>query len=160
MAKRRKKDKKKEITKSEKNENSMIITNEMEKKLKILVEKNIPTKIVKKNYQNDSEISKAWVKRQKIKPFSNFHPHKNLWLVEQTREGVNQLIKAINSSKNFICLCSFLLEDEGLINALLSANERGIRVYILTTSNEFKKKLADIDSDYKIESNKRSIAHS
>lgn len=46
----------------------------------------------------------------------------------------NQITYVVNQAKETIALCSFLLADDEIENALLSAAERGVRVYLLLAS--------------------------
>lgn len=45
-----------------------------------------------------------------------------------------RIIQLIDSSRNQICACSFLLADAAIENALLQAEQRGVRVYLLTSA--------------------------
>ena len=44
----------------------------------------------------------------------------------------NKIIEYIDSAKNFVCLCSFILTETEIISSLKKASQRGVRVYILT----------------------------
>lgn len=45
-----------------------------------------------------------------------------------------RIIQLIDSARNQICACSFLLADAAIENALLQAEQRGVRVYLLTSA--------------------------
>jgi len=45
-----------------------------------------------------------------------------------------RIIQLIDSARNQICACSFLLADVAIEDALLQAEQRGVRVYLLTSA--------------------------
>jgi|GEM_PF-1053663 len=45
-----------------------------------------------------------------------------------------RIIQLIDSARNQVCACSFLLADTAIENALLQAEQRGVRVYLLTSA--------------------------
>ena len=54
----------------------------------------------------------------------------------------NQIIELINQARQHVCVCSFLLADDNVEQALISATDRGVRVYLLTSA-EMKLKTSD-----------------
>lgn len=50
---------------------------------------------------------------------------------------ITQLLDAINSARKFICLASFVIGNTEVQNALLNAAGRGVRVYLLTASENY-----------------------
>ena len=56
----------------------------------------------------------------------------SIW--ETGREGklLHRMIEAIEAARELICMQSFLMEDSELIEALVKAQERGVRVYVLS----------------------------
>jgi cardiolipin synthase A/B len=54
----------------------------------------------------------------------------------------NQIIQLISQANQQVCVCSFLLADTKVEEALLAATERGIRVYLLTSA-EMKLKTSE-----------------
>ena len=46
------------------------------------------------------------------------------------------IVQIVRGAREVVCLCSFLLSEEGIHRALLSAAENGVRVYVLTASRE------------------------
>jgi len=46
----------------------------------------------------------------------------------------NRLVMMLDSAKDSICVASFLIADSYIIQAMLRASERGVRVYLLTAS--------------------------
>jgi|GEM_PF-1358793 len=57
----------------------------------------------------------------------------SIW--ETGREGklLHRMIEAIEAARELICMQSFLIEDSELIDALVKAQERGVRVYVLSS---------------------------
>ena len=45
-----------------------------------------------------------------------------------------RIVQLIDSAQEHICVCSFLIADNVIEDALLSAVERGVRVYLLTSA--------------------------
>ena len=54
----------------------------------------------------------------------------------------NRIVRLIDSGREQICVCSFLLADTEIENALLEAAKRGVRIYLLTSA-EVKLKSSD-----------------
>ena len=54
---------------------------------------------------------------------------------ETGKEGklLHRMIEAIEAARELICMQSFLMEDSELIEALVKAQERGVRVYVLSS---------------------------
>ncbi len=102
-------------------------------------------------HKNDLLFPSLWIKRNPIKKMGVTHPEKNIWAIEPQRIAANELIQSIDRAQNVVCLCSFILSDPSVINAILRASERGVRVYALTTTKEFNQKLSEMDPDYKKE---------
>mgnify|MGYP001263070244 CR=1 FL=1 len=57
-----------------------------------------------------------------------------------------RIIQLIDSAREQICVCSFLLADVAIEDALLQAEKRGVRVYLLTSA-EVKLKTSE-DEDF------------
>ncbi|MCX7096311.1 MAG: phospholipase D-like domain-containing protein [Methylococcales bacterium] len=64
------------------------------------------------------------------------------------RTCINEIITAINNAQETVMLISFLLADAALEQALLQAAKRGVRVYILTASENKLDKEPREDSEF------------
>lgn len=65
-----------------------------------------------------------------------------------SRICINEIITAINNAQETVMLISFLLADAALEQALLQAAKRGVRVYILTASENKLDKEPREDSEF------------
>lgn len=65
-----------------------------------------------------------------------------------SRTCISEIITAINNAQDTVMLISFLLADKALEQALLQAAERGVRVYILTASENKLDKEPREDSEF------------
>ena len=69
----------------------------------------------------------------------------NIWKTDPTGKLLQLMIEAIRKAKNIICVSSFLLNEKSLIEAMLDASNRGVRVYILTSELKIEEDLVDED---------------
>lgn len=56
---------------------------------------------------------------------------------------IPKLVEMTDSSRDFICISSFLLQESEFTNSILKACARGVRVYILTASQDDLKELPE-----------------
>ncbi len=59
-----------------------------------------------------------------------------------------KLTQTVDQAREVVLLCSFLLSDMALADALLRAVARGVRVYVLTASKERLSKAEDDETDF------------
>jgi len=82
------------------------------------------------NYFNDSKINKT------------------VWISGNDGKLLNELKKAIDSSKEMICISSYIFSEPEIKECLLKASKRKVRVYMLTASNKHLKNKPDEDDDF------------
>ena len=98
-----------------------------------------------KIFENNTEIKDIWIPRER-----GGKPPKSseILLVDEKKLFKNQLLEAVKATKNQIFLCSFLLADEDLITAIEEAANRGVRVYLMMSSEVQLGKEEREDMDY------------
>jgi len=68
----------------------------------------------------------------------------NVWRTEKNGAFLNLMVDAINKADETIGVSSFLIDDNILIQALVNASKRGVRVYLLTSEQKIE---ADSEHD-------------
>ena len=108
------------------------------------------TKIISKTIalQNENSLSYIFLKNGDWKPKNN--DGDSVLQSASDRQVFNKIIALIQSAKEMICLQSFLIQDNQIIDKLLSASERGVKVYITSSANVRlePKMYADIEPDF------------
>ena len=76
--------------------------------------------------------------------------HNNLSVIESGTDGVllSKMIEAIDKAKEFICLQSFLIQDTELIDSLLRATERKVKVFVLSSAEARLKDRIEEETDF------------
>ena len=97
----------------------------------------------------DTELGMCWV--------SN-NPPPSLSSVDITSEGIHQsneqetmiahVVRAIRSAREVICVSTFIFQRTRITDELLKAAQRGIRVYMLTASENRLEKETDDMSEF------------
>lgn len=74
----------------------------------------------------------------------------NLSVIETGEHKIlfSKIIKAIDNAKEFVCLQSFLIQDSALIDALLKAVERKVKVFILSSAEARLKDRIEEETDF------------
>lgn len=74
----------------------------------------------------------------------------NFSVIESGEQKVllSKIIKAIDNAKEAICLQSFLIQDTALIDALLKAVERQVKVFVLSSAEARLKEKIEEESDF------------
>lgn len=74
----------------------------------------------------------------------------NLSVLESGEHKVlfSKIIKAVDSAKEIICLQSFLIQDTALIDALLRAVERKVKVFVLSSAEARLKEKIEEETDF------------
>jgi len=62
-----------------------------------------------------------------------FYPP-DVWFIGKNKTFEMELVKAIEKANELIIVCSFLIQETGITEAILKAEKKGVRVYILTAS--------------------------
>ncbi len=86
--------------------------------------------------QNDIEIHNWW-KVDSIKEFQNQLKEQykgDIWFTGNNRSFERKIASSIDEAKEMIVVSSFLLQQTKITDALLLASRRGVRVYIITAS--------------------------
>lgn len=63
----------------------------------------------------------------------------------------NKLLRIIDSAENIVCVASFLIADSYIIESMLRASERDVRVYLLTASEIHLDKEPKEDNEFEAE---------
>ncbi len=85
--------------------------------------------------RRNEEIGSAWFSRQN----SFWEKDTSPPLLSGGEEGgslKSMVLDIIREAKEVLIICSFLISDIELLNAILTASDRGVRVYILTASKD------------------------
>ena len=74
----------------------------------------------------------------------------NLSVVEsgEQKKMLSKIINAINNAKDFVCLQSFLIQDSALIDSLLKAVERNVKVFVLSSAEARLKDRIEEETDF------------
>lgn len=88
--------------------------------------------------------------------------HRDFIIPSKNGELVSYLVKKIENAQDTICLSSFLIQKSPVTDALLAAEKRGVKVFILTAREEDLKKLDDdrLEGEKKIISNHIDLLNS
>ncbi len=108
------------------------------------------TKTISKviNLPNENSLSYIFLKSGEWKPENN--PENEVLQSSKDKIVFNKVIDLIRSAKEMICLQSFLIQDNQVIDELLLASQRGIKVYITSSANVRlePKMYQDIEPDF------------
>ncbi len=76
--------------------------------------------------------------------------HNNLSVIESGKDGVllSKMIEAIDKADELICLQSFLIQDTELIDSLLRATERKVKVFVLSSAEARLKDRIEEETDF------------
>lgn len=74
----------------------------------------------------------------------------NLSVIESGEQKIlfSKIINAIDNAKEFVCLQSFLIQDSELINSLLKAVERNVKVFVLSSAEARLKDRIEEETDF------------
>ena len=96
--------------------------------------------------EEKSSIETLWLHHNDWREAQEYaQMNSNIFHIEKNRIFVSELIKAIANAKKIVCVCTFLLNDTELVDALLKAAQRGVRVYMFVASEA--KLLREIKQD-------------
>jgi sugar-specific transcriptional regulator TrmB len=74
-----------------------------------------------------------------------------VWLIDPDGLVRSKLVEIVDGANQIVCVCSFLIADKNIVDALLRAHERGVRVYLLTASENQLLKEPRTDSEFDAE---------
>lgn len=60
----------------------------------------------------------------------------DIWFIGRNRIFENEISKSIEKAKELIVICSFLIQETEITKALMKAANKGVRIYILTASEQ------------------------
>jgi len=60
----------------------------------------------------------------------------DIWFIGKNRIFEREIASAIDKANDLIVICSFLIQETDITNALLKAAKKGVRIYILTASEQ------------------------
>jgi len=78
----------------------------------------------------------------------------NIWKTDPSGKLLQLMLDAIRKAREIICVSSFLINEKSLIQAMLDASKRGVRVYILTSELKIEEDLDDEDSQEDIKAHR------
>lgn len=90
----------------------------------------------------------CWLRRRPTVPDSAEQPAPGLWRVGPNGHFHRALIAGIDAAREVVLVASFLLADRPLAEAMLRAAARGVRVYLLTASEQRVARLLDEDDSF------------
>ena len=71
-----------------------------------------------------------------------------IWQTDRDGQLRAAIVRAIESSREMVCVASFLLSDPEIIGSLIKAARKGVRVYLLTASEKLLMREGKEDSEY------------
>ena len=104
--------------------------------------------------RREEVLPPAWIRdahSRQAEPQANAPEGARVILVDQAGAVRGRLVSLVDGAKKVVCACSFLIADEYVVKALLRAHERGVRVYLLTASENQLLKEPRADSEFDIE---------
>ena len=90
----------------------------------------------------------CWLRRRPTAPDGLETPAAGLWRTGPAGRFRQALLDAVAGAREVVLLASFLLADRGLADALIAAVARGVRVYVLTASEQRVARLLDEDDSF------------
>jgi phosphatidylserine/phosphatidylglycerophosphate/cardiolipin synthase-like enzyme len=72
----------------------------------------------------------------------------SIWETGKEGKLLHRMIEAIEAARELICMQSFLMEDSELIETLVKAQERGVRVYVLSSAETRIKDTIEEEPDW------------
>ena len=81
-------------------------------------------------------LDPGWLRRAPTRTESHELVGPGVWRTGPQLLFRNELVSAMNKAREVILLSSFLLADDHLAQAMIQAAERGVRVYVLTASEQ------------------------
>ncbi|SIT04703.1 phospholipase D-like domain-containing protein [Insolitispirillum peregrinum] len=93
-------------------------------------------------------LGPGWLRRSEARPESNEAPADGLWRTGPEGRFRSAMIAALDGAQELVQGCAFLFADKQLSDALLRAADRGVRVYLLTASEQRIGKHLQDDQDF------------
>ncbi|TFY93767.1 phosphatidylserine/phosphatidylglycerophosphate/cardiolipin synthase family protein [Pseudomonas nabeulensis] len=93
-------------------------------------------------------LGPGWLRRAPTLPEQREQVSSHVWRTGANLQFRDTLVQAIEQASEHVLLCSFLLADTPLADALIQASERGVRVYILTASEQRLDSLIRDEDDF------------
>ena len=90
----------------------------------------------------------CWLRQRATRPDTRETPSRGLWRVGPEGHFRQTLLAGIDAAHEVILVASFLLADRALADGLLRAVARGVRVYVLTASEQRVARLLDEDDSF------------
>lgn len=81
-------------------------------------------------------LGAGWLRRRPTVADSREDMAAGVWRTGPGLLWRNELTRALDQAVEVVLVCSFLLADEALADAMLRAAQRGVRVYVLTASDK------------------------
>jgi Phosphatidylserine/phosphatidylglycerophosphate/cardiolipin synthases and related enzymes len=106
---------------------------------------------------NSMTIQNVWSTEQKDlnKAYRRRKLENRELTIASEQENIENILKRLaDNSTDIICVSTFLIEESSFTEALLTASERGVRVYLLTAREE---ELKQSDDDFEENSNRAEI---
>jgi len=84
------------------------------------------------HFENIWHLNESEIFDKELKEF--YQP--DIWFIGENRIFEREIAKAIDGASDLIVICSFLIQETDITNALLKAAKKGVRIYILTASEQ------------------------
>ncbi|WP_339540096.1 phospholipase D-like domain-containing protein [Pseudomonas sp. RA_5y_Pfl1_P24] len=81
-------------------------------------------------------LGPGWLRRAPTLAEQREQVSSHVWRTGANLQFRDTLVQAIDEASEHVLLCSFLLADTPLADALIRSSERGVRVYIITASEQ------------------------
>ena len=98
--------------------------------------------------ENTTPLPPGWLRFRETQPLDDRSPASGLLCAGPSRALHKSLLDTVNQAKEVVLLASFLLADKQLMDALLRAVGRGVRVYALNSSEQRLSRATEADGDF------------
>lgn len=108
----------------------------------------------------EEPIPVVWVKSSQSLSVMPERYENGLWQSGVDGEARAQIINAIQGARELVCLSSFILSDDGIVQAIVDASRRGIPCYVLTMLEQHLEKDLRNEDEYSqqvVEAHKRTL---
>lgn len=98
--------------------------------------------------RTNESLGPGWLRRAPTIPEQCEQVSSHVWRTGANLLFRDTLVQAVDEADEHVLLCSFLLADTPLADALIRASERGVRVYIVTASEQRLDSLISDDDEF------------
>jgi len=85
--------------------------------------------------QRDLILPPSWIgNKEQIEPATEFHNYDQVFISGSDRALSKKVISILDSAKEMAVICSFLLADQEIEDAIIDSAKRGVRIYLMLAS--------------------------